>query len=250
MAFNLEPWPYPFWFAHRGAGREAPENTLAAFRIGLEAGFQAFECDVQLSLDGLPFLLHDALLARTSNGQGLACAQTWAALAQLDAGSWHSAKHAGEPLASLAALEAFARSWGLHINLELKPSPGQAARVGAGVAHWLAAHWRAPLPLLSSFVPEALQAATQVTSRPVRIALLQEAWTPETPRLALRLGAAAVVCHHASLSAESVAALHSAGLRALAYTVNEVTEARRLREAGVDGLITDCMGLPNQLTVP
>lgn len=54
----MESWPYPFWFAHRGAGREAPENTLAAFRLGMAAGFRAFECDVQLSRDGQPFLLH------------------------------------------------------------------------------------------------------------------------------------------------------------------------------------------------
>ena len=65
-------WPYPRWIAHRGAGKLAPENTLAAFRLGAEHGFRMFECDAKLSADGVPFLLHDATLERTSNGRGVA----------------------------------------------------------------------------------------------------------------------------------------------------------------------------------
>mgnify|MGYP001006555841 CR=1 FL=1 len=64
----MNPWPYPLWIAHRGAGKLAPENTLAAFRAGAAHGYRAFECDVKLSADGVPFLLHDATLQRTSNG--------------------------------------------------------------------------------------------------------------------------------------------------------------------------------------
>ena len=83
-------WPYPRWVAHRGAGKLAPENTLAAFRHGAKHGYRMFECDVKLSRDGAPFLLHDATLNRTTNGKGAAGDQDWAALSQLDAGSWHS----------------------------------------------------------------------------------------------------------------------------------------------------------------
>ena len=54
------PWPYPRWIAHRGAGKLAPENTLAAFRVGAAHGYRAFECDVKLSADGVPFLLQRA----------------------------------------------------------------------------------------------------------------------------------------------------------------------------------------------
>ena len=57
------------WIAHRGAGKLAPENTLAAFRLGASHGYRAFECDVKLSADGVPFLLHDATLDRTTDGQ-------------------------------------------------------------------------------------------------------------------------------------------------------------------------------------
>ena len=73
-------WPYPLWIAHRGAGRLAPENTLAAFRLGASHGYRAFECDVKLSADGVPFLLHDSTLERTSSGQGTASHLSWGEL--------------------------------------------------------------------------------------------------------------------------------------------------------------------------
>ena len=94
----LAPWPYPRWIAHRGAGKLAPENTLAAFRLGAQHGYRMFECDAKLSADGVPFLLHDATLERTTNGRGTGGELPWSALAQLDAGSWHSRAYAGEPL--------------------------------------------------------------------------------------------------------------------------------------------------------
>ena len=97
-------WPYPRWVAHRGAGKLAPENTLAAFRLGARYGYRMFECDVKLSADEVPFLLHDASLERTTNGQGIAGQLSWAELSRLDAGSWHSRAYAGEPIASLDAV--------------------------------------------------------------------------------------------------------------------------------------------------
>lgn len=238
---SLDPWPYPFWIAHRGAGRLAPENTLAAFRVGAGHGHTAFECDVQLSRDGVPFLLHDDTLPRTTSGQGLACERPWQDLALLDAGRWHSASFAGEPPCSLAALAAAAQAQGWALNLELKPSPGQAQRVGAGVARWLRQHWRGNLaPLLSSFEPDALRAAHRADAA-WPLALLLERWAPDAAAQARALGACAVVCHHATLEAEGIQALHAAGLRALAYTVNQADDAARLEAAGVDGLITDAV---------
>ena len=96
----MTSWPYPFWIAHRGAGKLAPENTLAAFRVGAEHGYRMFECDVKLSADSVPFLLHDATLDRTTSGHGVAGGLPWEALSQLDAGSWQSRSVAGEPVPS------------------------------------------------------------------------------------------------------------------------------------------------------
>ena len=70
MSAPAAPWPYPFWIAHRGAGRLAPENTLAAFALGHAHGYRMFECDARLSADGEVFLLHDDRLERTTDGRG------------------------------------------------------------------------------------------------------------------------------------------------------------------------------------
>ena len=103
-------WPYPRWVAHRGAGKLAPENTLAAFRLGAAHGYRMFECDVKLSADGVLFLMHDATLERTTNGSGIGGDRPWdaacaarrrqLAFARLRR---RAAAHAGEPRALLPA---------------------------------------------------------------------------------------------------------------------------------------------------
>ncbi|MDO8278067.1 MAG: glycerophosphodiester phosphodiesterase family protein, partial [Burkholderiaceae bacterium] len=128
------PWPYPRWVAHRGAGKLAPENTLAAFRLGASHGYRMFECDVKLSADGVPFLMHDAELDRTTSGHGIGGEQTWQALAQLDAGSWHSRTYAGEPLPTLGNVARFCLRNAYFLNIEIKPTPGQDRDTGTAVA--------------------------------------------------------------------------------------------------------------------
>jgi glycerophosphoryl diester phosphodiesterase len=249
----MTPWPYPFWIAHRGAGRLAPENTLAAFRLGAAHGYRAFECDVKLSADGVPFLLHDTTLQRTTPERGVAAERSWAELSQLDAGGWHSRAHAGEPPASLAAVAAFVRHNGFALNIEIKPTPGQEAETGRAVAQAVRALWGAPRgdrpgsasgaeawPLLSSFQPEALQAAQAADPELPRALLLDTLWSPWLD-IAQALGCVAVVTNHALMDATLHARLRAAGLRALCYTVNDPPEVARLQALGVDGLITDAV---------
>jgi len=242
----LCPWPYPRWIAHRGAGRLAPENTLAAFRLGLRHGWRMAECDVQLSADGVPFLLHDATLARTTNAGRLALGDLvaghhpWATLAQLDAGGWHSAAYAGEPLPTLADVAGFSLAQGLCLNLEIKPSPGTDRETGRGVAGHAARLWaQAALPpLLTSFSPEAL-AAAQTAAPQVPRGLLLDAWWPGWQATAQRLGCCALVAHHPLWNAATVAEVLAAGLHPLAYTVNDATTARQLLAWGVASVISD-----------
>ncbi len=236
----LDPWPYPCWIAHRGAGSQAPENTLAAFRLGADHGFGMFECDVKLSADGEPFLLHDAELERTTNGQGLAGALTWDALSRLDAGSWHGRSHAGEPLLRLESLARWLQALGLMVNLEIKPSPGDEVRTGRTVADRVAQWWAQAevKPLLSSFSVEALSAARDAQPDLPR-ALLVDRWIPEAVEQAVEMGCCALVVHQAFLSDRRIEIIHEAGLKALAYTVNEAERADTLWAGGLDGLITD-----------
>ena len=237
-------WPYPRWVAHRGAGKLAPENTLAAFRLGASHGYRMFECDVKLAADGVPFLLHDANLERTTSGHGLAAAQTWGELSLLDAGGWHSRAFAGEPLASLDAVAAYCIHNGAMLNIEIKPTPGAKARTGEVVARHAARLWRdEPVPpLLSSFQPEAL-AAAQGAEPSLPRALLMDQMRSGWLETALMLQCVAVVFNHALWDASTVTQARSAGLRTLSYTVNDEWAAERLWTLGTDGIITDRVDL-------
>lgn len=232
-------WPHPRWIAHRGAGRLAPENTLAAFALGHAHGYRMFECDVRLSADGQAFLLHDDRLERTTDGVGEALASTWAELARLDAGSWHSPQFAGERLPTLAEVMAFCARHDCALNLELKPAPGDARRTGATVAEQILRGWRGTgAPLLTSFEPAALEAAAAVAPDLPR-GLLLERFAADWRATAQRLACVAVVAEQQAWTPESVAEARAAGLHLLAYTVNDDAQAARLLEWGVDGLITD-----------
>ena len=216
------------------------------------AGQSLFECDVKLSADGRAFLMHDDTLQRTTNarehlGAGLSAVagdHAWSTLSQLDAGSWHSRAYAGEPLPSFENIARYCLHNGYCLNIELKPTPGLELETGEVVANHAARLWRdAPTPpLLSSFKPQALQAARAAQPQLPRALLLDTLWTGwlET---ALTLECVAIICNHALWDRSSVTQARSAGFRCLSYTVNDEWAAERLLELGIDGIITDRVDL-------
>ncbi len=235
-------WPYPRWFAHRGAGKLAPENTLAAFRVGANHGYRAFECDVKLSADGVPFLLHDSTLQRTTSGHGAAAALPWQTLSMLDAGTWHSRGFAGEPPPSFEGVARFCLANGFALDVEIKPSPGAAHETGRAVAATAAALWRgtSTLPLLTSFEPASLAAALETAPelpRGLLLETLRTGWLDE----ARALRCAAVVTNYALIDAATLAAIHDAGMRAMVYTVNDPAAVLHLEQLGIDGIVTDAV---------
>ncbi|MBK9673832.1 MAG: glycerophosphodiester phosphodiesterase [Betaproteobacteria bacterium] len=258
MTANLaRDWPYPRLVAHRGAGKLAPENTLTAMRVGHAHGYRMVEFDVKLAADGVSFLLHDATLERTTSGRGRADALPWRELSQLDAGAWHSAEYAGEPLPTLAAVARWARAHQVACNIEIKPTPGRERETGAAVALDAAALWRdaeVP-PLLSSFSDEALMAARYAVPALPR-AWLTDKLPPDWLERLTHLGCAALDTNHKVLSAEVVRRAREAGCRVLCYTPNDPERVTALAALGVDGIITDAVdhiaadSLPPPLPLP
>ena len=241
---TADNWPYPRWVAHRGAGKLAPENTLAAFRLGAQHGYRMFECDVKLSADDVPFLMHDATLDRTTTGKGIGGQHKWNDLSQLDAGSWHSRAHAGEPLPSFENIAHYCLRNGYFLNIEIKPTPGTERHTGEVVARHAARLWQgaAVPPLLTSFDPEALEGAQAVQPDLPRGLLLDKLWKGWLEN-ALTLGCEAIVCNHALWDTSTVTQAKSAGFRTLSYTVNDEWAAQRLIDLGTDGIITDRVDL-------
>lgn len=250
--------------AHRGGGWLAPENTLAGFKAGLQAGFSAFECDVKLSADGVPFLLHDDLLGRTTEASGRASWQPWERLAQLDAGAVFKPRLAGErppagvrlrtaggsdqripSLESVAALLAGQDIW---LNLEIKPdadaSAAQQADWGARIAQAAARLWAdaAQPPCLSSFSIPALQGALRTAPQLPRAwlcAALPQHWREAAQTLALQ----ALHLDARACTPELAHAVHAAALQLRLYTVNDAAAQAQWCAAGIDGLFTDALDL-------
>jgi glycerophosphoryl diester phosphodiesterase len=238
----MTAWPYPRYIAHRGAGKLAPENTLAAMRAGHALGYGMVEFDVKLSADGVPFLLHDDTLDRTTTGRGPADALTWLELSKLDAGSWHSPAFAGEPLPTLEQVAHWAIANDVACNIEIKPVPGSEGATGAAIARDALSLWKGARvqPLLSSFSETALAAAQATVPELLRAMLYEHIPADWKDRLS-RLGCAALDADYRELDAAIVANVRRAGYKLITYTPNDPALVGRLAGWDVDGIITDAI---------
>jgi glycerophosphoryl diester phosphodiesterase len=233
-------WPYPRIVAHRGGGRHAPENTLAAIRLGQSLGYQAHEIDVKLSLDGVALLMHDATLERTTGARGRAADLPWEALRSLDAGTWHSPAFALETIPSFEEAARLLRSRETMAHVEIKPTPGFDRATGERVALEARRLWTgaAVPPIFSSFSFEALMAAREATPELPRGWLVDEFTEADWARLAA-LEARSLHTSHRKFDLALLPRLHAEGYRVMLYTVNDPERATQLLDAGVDGIFTD-----------
>jgi glycerophosphoryl diester phosphodiesterase len=228
---------------HRGAAAAAPENTLASLRKASELGARWVEFDVKLSRDGVPVLIHDERLERTTSGRGEVALTTLAELEGLDAGAWFAPEFRGERVPTLEAALSLCAELGLGINVEIKPCPGRAAATARATVETLLRCWPKTLaaPLISSFEPACLEVARERAPdmpRGYLAVALPRRWREalETYR-----------CSTLHLSARRLvpgqrAAVVAAGVPLLLYTVNQPNRARRLLEAGVAAIFTDRVG--------
>jgi len=235
-----KPWPYPRIVAHRGGGRHAPENTLAAIRLGQSLGYRAHEFDVKLSRDGVALLMHDATLERTTNGKGRAADLSWVELQRLDAGAWHSEAFRGERIPSFEAVARALRERETMAHIEIKPTPGFDAMTGRHVAMETQRLWTgaAVSPIFSSFSYEALMAAKDVAPEIPRGWLISQFTDADWKRLE-DLEAEALVTNHRNFPPAEIERVKTAGYRVIVYTVNEAAVAQEYLDAGIDAIVTD-----------
>ena len=223
---------------HRGNAGEAPENTLAAFRQAIALGADGVEFDVHLSRDGVPVVIHDESLERTTSGRGRVSDATAAALAALEAGAWFDPPLAGEGVPSLAAVLALLAPSPLAVHIELKtarfPYPGLVPAVLAAVS----AAGLTGRTVLSSFNHHTLREAMGLSPRLPCAALLDgrllEPWD-----YAARHGFQALHPFHPAVDEAFVRECHGRGLVVRPYTVDDPVEVARLRGCGVDALISN-----------
>lgn len=226
--------------AHRGSRNRAPENTLAAFAAAREDGAEWIETDVKLTSDGVPILMHDDTLERTTNGHGNVADTSWAEMQNFDAGSWFSPSFTATRIPTLAELLSFARATGMRLNLELKPCPGRARATAMCALIEAAKLWpeTALPPLISSFDIEALKIAAQLHPGWPRGLLLDE-WRDDWRDLVFATNATTVNIDADILTPQRLKTLTDFDMPVLAYTVNDPARARELLAGGVRAVFCD-----------
>jgi glycerophosphoryl diester phosphodiesterase len=227
---------YPRIIAHRCGGALAPENTLAGLRIAARIGCRGVEFDAMLGADGVPVLIHDETLERTTSGRGSVAAIDSTRLMLVDAGCRHHRAFSGEPMPSLDRALRLCASLGLWANVEIKPAAGQEAETGRAVAR-VAATIGGKL-LLSSFSAQGLLAAA-VEAPPLPRAMLVEAVPADWRARMIESGSVALHCAANLLSQDVALAVRNAGYALACYTVNSRDEAACLFALGVSAVFTD-----------
>jgi glycerophosphoryl diester phosphodiesterase len=240
----------PQVFGHRGGLALGPENTRLAIARGLAAGADGIECDVRLSLDGVPVLIHDPTLERTTDATGAVAARTAAELARVDATCRFrpvrdvDAVTAPEGLPTLASI--LAGFPDARLIIELKDATAALADAvvalvrasNAGSRTCLGSFHHQVLAHVRSVAPEITTSASMREARWL-LARASARWplphTPvfralQVPRVAGRLTV---------VSPAFLRRAHQEHAAVQVWTVNDPEQLRRLFGLGVDGVITD-----------
>ncbi|MEV7770002.1 glycerophosphodiester phosphodiesterase family protein [Kitasatospora sp. NPDC086791] len=232
------PGAPPTVYAHRGASAAAPENTLVSDEVARRAGAEWIEDDVQPSKDGVPYVLHDDTVDRTTDGTGRIRDLTAAQLDALDAGSWFAPAYAGTRLPTLAAQLEDLRARGGKLLLEIK-GPHTRDEV-ARIVREVRDHGMTDRVVVQSFEVDALRHARELAPE-LPLGLLRSTLDADPVATARELGLAAYNPSDDALATRPgvVRDLHAAGVAVNVWTVDRPDRWKALAAAGVDGIITN-----------
>jgi glycerophosphoryl diester phosphodiesterase len=235
---------FPIVVAHRGASSRYPENTLPAFEAAVELGAPVVELDVRLSADGVPVVIHDADVSRTTGGRGLVHELTAAEIVRLPAGTPEVPARVPTLGQALAVLSGRAG-----VAIEIKNIPGEPAYdaegrrlVAAALAEVERSRFEGPV-LVISFDLRSLATARELAPDVTRGLLSTDHLDPRDA-LALALGAG----HHLVLPQVGavraagpgfVEEAHAAGVRVGTWTVDDAPTLGELFSWGVDAIASN-----------
>jgi glycerophosphoryl diester phosphodiesterase len=211
-------------YAHRGASANHPENTLRAFRQALAIGVDGIELDVHATAEGIPVVIHDRNVGRTTSGTGYVDQLPLERVETLDAGN-------GECVPTLAEVLTLVGD-AAHLDIEIKGSNIERAVLDVLADH-PTVRWA-----ISSFAWDTLRTVRGLAPA-AEVWPLAERVDDELIAIAAELASPAVSLFAGAFTVETAAKLRDAGLRVIVWTVNDPWEARRVRDLGAFGLCTD-----------
>jgi glycerophosphoryl diester phosphodiesterase len=243
--------PRPLVIGHRGYPSIAPENTLASFERALQAGVDLVELDYHHSADGIPVVIHDGTLDRTTDAiarwsgkdlpvQGRSAAE----LVTLNTGAWFKPPFLGQKLPTLQAALDLIQSRGITLIERKGGDPATLSKLLAerNLLNQLVVqsfdwqflrgfHQLQPTQVLGALGPAGSRAGRRLTDAEKA---LSRTWLDEVKATGAR-----IAVWNRQVDAAAVKEAHGLGLQVWVYTINELDVAASLLEAGVDGIITD-----------
>ena len=237
---RIEKIQSPIIFGHRGASKYAPENTVAAFELVLEQGAEAFELDTMLNADGIPVVIHDRTVDRTTDGSGKVGQLSAKELHAMDAGSTFSIEYSNERIPLLEEVFTTFKDRAL-INVELKNYHNLSDALPEKVAEIANRIDILDQLLFSSFFPSNLKTKTRLIPG-VPVALLCSrgviGYFPRS-KVLLSVSPDYIHPHFKDITKSFIEKQHHLNRKVNVWTVNHQTDMIRLINQGVDGIITD-----------
>ncbi|MEK4236075.1 glycerophosphodiester phosphodiesterase family protein [Paenibacillus sp. FSL H8-0261] len=228
--------------AHRGFSGKAPENTLAAIRMAIAMPFVHWmELDVQLSKDGVPVVIHDFTLDRTTNGHGKVKNMDWEHIRRLDAGSWKGRSFRGERVPSLEEVLSLA-SGRLRLNIELKTVGNMYPGIEQKVTDLISSKGMRDDVILTSFDTDVLKKIKEIDPR-FRTGLIFDSRFGNPARRLHELECSLLSISFSRLNPRLAKVLAEQGVKIMAWTVNKGKEMRRLADMHSDIMI--CTNRPD-----
>lgn len=232
--------PAPLAFAHRGGAADGDENTAAAFARAIALGYRYVETDVHATADGVAVIFHDATLHRVTGERGRVADLRWADLASVRVGGAAVVPRLDEVLAAWPEVR---------FNIDVKadrgvePAIDTITRTGAAERVLLASFSDARLARM-----RALAGPKVATSLGMRgVARLRMASLHGRPlRLPPSVVAAQVPVRYGRIPVVDrrfLAYCHRLGLQVHVWTIDEPAEMHELLDLGVDGIMTDHVGV-------
>lgn len=233
---------YNYCVAHRGFSGKAPENTMAAINLAmLESYVKMVEIDVQLSKDGVPLLIHDYTLNRTTSGRGPVKDKTWEELKLLDAGKWFSKSFIGERLISLD--ECLEQVKGrLRVNIEIKNQANRYPHIEEKVVSLIQLHRMEHEVVVTSFEPRTLAKVREI-DRKIRTGLIVDGKPRDLSMRMQMLQCSFLSMNYRHLSSEVVEKAMKRGIEVMAWTVDNAKRMKRITHLYPDVLI--CTNRPD-----
>lgn len=237
--------------AHRGWSGLYPENTLLAIEKALQhPNVDCVEMDVQMSHDGIPIILHDYTLERTTNGCGWVGNYSLKELKKLDAGSWFSPTYAGEPLPTLQEVLSLFRPFakqGKKLNLEIKRGADFYPGMEEKVLTLIRRYSLESSIILTSFNHETIRTFSQLAPE-ISKGLLIYGYPVLVEELLTYTGSSLLSMNYPYLTPSFIKPLLNLGIGCIAWTVDDPSHMKKV--ASVDHRIALCTNHPERIFTP